>query len=495
MQFGYYSTLSTGLPFDLGITEIEIAMIGGVNYMFAASRADGALYSFRLSATGAATFLDRVAYSATSGTLGISDLDILQLGGQTMLVNSGSIDDAFAYRGVLSGGAFGAALTPGGAAPFLSGINGSMVVTVGTATYLFNSHWGQQGFYRYLVNTDFSLVYQSYTGDTTTSFAANVTAMATATVGGNSFVFVASGTENGISTYSITASGTFAHVGVLAASGTFPISTPTEIETVVIGATTYLVVGSAGSSSLTVLRVASTGVLTVMHHVIDDLTTRFQGVSALETIVVNGRALVFVGGADDGVTVFELAPDGGLYKIATISDKAGLSLQNVADIAAVAIGNAVQFFVSSADNPGVSQFTLSTASFGSNLAGTNADNTITGTALDDTIFGANGNDILIGGDGNDRLIDGNGIDTMTGGAGRNNFVFYADGAVDTVTDFKPGTDKMDLSRLLLLHGFDQLQFTQGEGSVTITFGVETIIVRPASGTLTVADFTPDDFIF
>jgi Ca2+-binding RTX toxin-like protein len=64
------------------------------------------------------------------------------------------------------------------------------------------------------------------------------------------------------------------------------------------------------------------------------------------------------------------------------------------------------------------------------------------------VVGGDGNDSIIGGNGADRLFGGNGNDTLTGGPGADHFIFSAalDAAtnVDRITDFKHGTDKLDL---------------------------------------------------
>lgn len=70
----------------------------------------------------------------------------------------------------------------------------------------------------------------------------------------------------------------------------------------------------------------------------------------------------------------------------------------------------------------------------------------------DIINGMGGNDTLSGGDGNDTLIGGDGADKLIGGAGKDIFKFTnakESGAAvttrDTITDFKHGEDRIDLS--------------------------------------------------
>ncbi len=74
------------------------------------------------------------------------------------------------------------------------------------------------------------------------------------------------------------------------------------------------------------------------------------------------------------------------------------------------------------------------------LIGLNIVKFINGTAGRDTLVGTPGDDVINGGEG---------ADTLTGGAGSDVFVYTSmrDGA-DVITDFLPGTDRIDLSALL-----------------------------------------------
>lgn len=73
----------------------------------------------------------------------------------------------------------------------------------------------------------------------------------------------------------------------------------------------------------------------------------------------------------------------------------------------------------------------------------------TGNAWHNTIVGNNGNNVLDGGAGNDRLFGVKGADKMTGGDGKDTFVLKMAGAgVDTIKDFKLGTDNLDMHNVL-----------------------------------------------
>ena len=89
------------------------------------------------------------------------------------------------------------------------------------------------------------------------------------------------------------------------------------------------------------------------------------------------------------------------------------------------------------------------------ITGTSRSDILTGTANNDEILGFRGNDIMFGDAGNDVIKGGRGTDllfggedadTLTGGSGRDYFILNAPfiDAVDVITDFKHGYDKIIL---------------------------------------------------
>jgi len=142
--------------------------------------------------------------------------------------------------------------------------------------------------------------------------------------------------------------------------------------------------------------------------------------------------------------------------------------------------------------------------------GGNGNDTLTGTAGNDSLNGGNGNDSLIGNAGNDTLIGGNGTDflvgsagndllngdngydtlrgglgtdTLTGGNGQDIFVFAPGEGIDTITDFKLGTDKIGLTGGLTFGNlsFSGNQIRMGSDVLAVLTGVNT-------NTLTASNF-------
>ncbi|MHA6233693.1 retention module-containing protein [Pseudomonas fluorescens group sp. PF-69] len=111
-----------------------------------------------------------------------------------------------------------------------------------------------------------------------------------------------------------------------------------------------------------------------------------------------------------------------------------------------------------------------------NLTGSNYNDTLTGDNNSNIINGGLGNDVLNGGGGDDFLIGGLGNNTLTGGAGADTFEWLkGNSGHDVVTDFAPGTDKLDLSQLLQGENNtaasldDYLHFTvSGSGASVVT---------------------------
>ncbi|ARE42355.1 Alkaline phosphatase (plasmid) [Rhodovulum sp. P5] len=122
---------------------------------------------------------------------------------------------------------------------------------------------------------------------------------------------------------------------------------------------------------------------------------------------------------------------------------------------------------------------------------------------DDEVFGGAGNDTLLGGDGDDSLDGGSGNDLMDGGAGRDRlfggtgfdvYSFSTDGianfGADTLFGFTFGQDRIDLSAVASVTGFDDLTITQRGSSAVIDTGVGTIRLPG----VVAADIRPFDFV-
>lgn len=302
-----------------------------------------------------------------------------------------------------------------------------------------------------------------------------------------------SGPADTIARYVFSSGGTLTPGQIAGALDGLGWETPSAIRVSEAGGTAYLVVAAAGSSSLTTLTFDGS-VYRIADHIIDDRLTRFAGVTALDTVSVNGRTIIAAGGADDGVSLFELLPGGRLVHLQTFEDTAGRALANVAAVALFQAGGQLRLAVTGQEG-GVTVFSRPVAGLAAPIIGGMANDTLTGGAGDDLILGGAGADTLSGGAGDDILFDGTGADRMRGGPGADIFVFADDGAPDIVEDFEPGLDRLDLSAFPLLYSVSSLAVTPVAGGARITYGDEVVELRSSDGRILQAgDFTEANVI-
>ncbi len=77
------------------------------------------------------------------------------------------------------------------------------------------------------------------------------------------------------------------------------------------------------------------------------------------------------------------------------------------------------------------------------------DAVLLGLSLVKSLQGTTGRDTLVGTPGDDRISGGAGADVITGNAGADTFIYTSTrDAADRITDFVPGTDRIDISALL-----------------------------------------------
>jgi len=88
--------------------------------------------------------------------------------------------------------------------------------------------------------------------------------------------------------------------------------------------------------------------------------------------------------------------------------------------------------------------TLYGGSGNDSLSGNGGNDRLYGDGGNDALSGNSGKDRLYGGSGKDTLNGGSGNDTLTGGTGADTFRFSGKWGKDTITDFKHGTDIINL---------------------------------------------------
>lgn len=295
----------------------------------------------------------------------------------------------------------------------------------------------------------------------------------TVTSGAGQFLLLADAGAQGVTSFRVDAdTGVLSETDRLGASEGLGINAPSAMEVVSAFGQTFVVVGAYGSSALSVMRLTDQGELVACEHVMDTLATRFGGLQSLASVSVDGHSFVVAGGADDGLSMFSLLPDGRLVHVQTLTHWSGGVLENVGEIAAARVGDQLQLFVTSATSNSLAQFSVSLETLGAVLrSSTAATNRLIGTEQDELLVAeGTGGTTLIGAAGNDTLVAGPGGTVLDGGAGADRFVLSAQAPEQIIQDFERGQDQLDLSAFEFLRTPAQLMVIATETGATLTFG-------------------------
>ena len=472
-----------------GITDLVLRMQDGVTTLYAAGRAGGGLLS--LNVTNGITLNDYVTVPTNGILSAASRLSIIPINGVPSVVLTGP-------GGTLIGGYRIAADGSLGAPNVISG-SPTAVVTAQAQIDI----GGNQLFYTTPQGSNAIIVGQiSATGAMTTLQTVSlgdvvagrdISDLTPVTVGGQRMLVASSAARDQMDIFAIGTDGRLTLLKTFGVIDGLWVDEPAAMSAVVVGGRTYLVLGATGSSSLTVLRLEAGGALTVVDHVIDTLDTRFDGVQAVVTVSVDGRAYVLAGGADDGVNLFALMSDGRLVLLSTVLDAPGLGMNDIMAIAAQVSAGGIDVFVSG-EGAGITRLRVELGALAAPQTGTSGANTLTGSAAGDQLYGGGGNDVLDGGAGRDILSDGGGADTLTGGDGADIFVMSADGSDDFIMDFELGVDRIDLSEWGRVYDLSGLTWLPRPDGIAFSFGGEIIdIITANRAVMRPPDFVAADF--
>ena len=315
--------------------------------------------------------------------------------------------------------------------------------------------------------------------DRETDYLQQLCDLATARIGEFTYIYAASGVENGLSIFSLGSDGQLSLEANVGQAQSLPVTAITQLEMIALGAARFLLVASQGSNSLTVLRVQEDGQLKPVDHILDDLTLRLQNTSALAYVEIKGRGMVAAAGSDGGISFFELLPTGRLIHHSDILVGPEAGYGAISDLSFLSVGQVVYLVARDKSQAGLGVFSIDISNFGAAQGGA--------SALDDLLFAAPGASVINGQDGDDYLIDGTGSDVMTGGAGHDVFVLTQDDTNDLIADFDIAQDRLDLSLWSMLYSSDQLTFVELSDGVIIRFRNEELVIKSISGSSLVAD--------
>ena len=215
--------------------------------------------------------------------------------------------------------------------------------------------------------------------------------------------------------------------------------------------------------NLTLTGAATVGIGNALNNVIvgNALNNTLSGLAGNDSLFgLGGNDNLFGGDGNDFLNggVGADTMNGGAGNDTYVFDNVGDELTELAGGGTDTVQSSISLSLSDPDRLQVENLTLTgaaTVGIGNALnnviVGNALNNTLSGLAGSDRLFGQGGNDSLFGGDGNDFLSGGTGNDTISTGAGFDTVRFdtpLGAGNVDTVTDFLPATDTIQLENAI-----------------------------------------------
>lgn len=492
IPFSHIETWATGpLTHMQGISDIVLLSDGGtLLQVYTTSGPEGGLLAWSLSG-GTASLIDRVDYAPSGGMPVPMDLKLVSSGGQDRLI---------AY-GQFASGLIGAAIESGGT----MAVPGAVAVGPGAILDLETLELGENRVY-YTTSRDVAGIgvwVESAQGAITQTAqiavdgvapgaetGMNLVDLGIAQTGGVTYLLALSAVTNGVTGFRVGADGGLTKIASLGAPDGLAISTPTVLETVTVAGQAYALVGAAGSSSISVIRIGADGSLHPVDQVMDSLGTRFDGLSVMKTVTSGDRVFVIAGGADDGLSLMALLPGGRLLHLGSVADDTAMALTNPGALGVAASATGIDIVVSGEPDAALTHLHVDLGPLAATMFAAAGGQTLTGGSAGDLLVGGAGNDVLDGGTGDDILIDGAGEDTLYGRSGKDIFVFTADGRTDWVMDFNPRVDRLDLSALGRFYDKSALTFTPTADGTILGIGQEQIHLVSALGKTILADDIP-----
>ena len=325
---------------------------------------------------------------------------------------------------------------------------------------------------------------------------AQIIALESATVGGAQFVVTTCHATNGATVFAVNpTTGALTPTASMGAEDGLGIHAPTALQVVQSGGQSFVVLAAAGTDSITVMRLTATGALEPTEHLLDNGSTLFRDVQAMDAITIGDHAFVVAGGSDNGLSLFLLTPEGRLVLLDTLADTAQTSLHSVSSIRLVVEDGTLHIFAGSQNDAGLSHLALDVSNLGVTRLGTQAAEVLNGTSGHDLLQSVGGNDTLVGGAGDDVLIARAGGTVMTGGTGADVFVIRNESGTTAITDFRAGIDRLDLTDLPMLRDVAQLRVISTGNGATIEYRGHLIqIVSETRQPLSVQDLFPEGLV-
>ncbi|EJL33128.1 hypothetical protein PMI01_02288, partial [Caulobacter sp. AP07] len=346
-----------GGAFELdGASAVTSAEVGGTTYVFVAGGVDNGISVFSLALNGALTNVANFTDSGSLNLVGVSGLTTVVANGNTYLVAAGAGDNGLSvFRVGTNGGLTNVDNVADDASTTLNGVSRVASVVVGGNAYVFAAGTGEDGISVFRMAGSGDLTWQSNVTDNGTVELDGVTGLTTAVIGGNTYLFAAGGVDDGVSVFSVSAAGVLTHTSSVTDGGSLELDGASDVATASVGGFTYLFVGGAADNGVSVFSVSSSGILTNVDNVDDaSASLRLTGAQGLSVSVLGATTYLTVGGTESGVSIFKVETDGSLTFVDNKDDAGSLELSGATTTTTATVGGTTYTVAAGAADDGVS---------------------------------------------------------------------------------------------------------------------------------------------
>lgn len=338
-------------------------VVGGETFVFAGGNDDG-ISVFRLESDNTLTSLFDIDDDNNLLLTNLRELEFVEIGGNPILVVTGNEDGISTFDIDTDGTLTELDQIPDDGALFLNNTQAMTMVEIGGTTFAVtsNSHTaGNEGISTFSIDSSGIITFEDSIADNSDAAleldgARDIEAIE---VGGTTFV-IAGGNDDGLSVFSIDSSGVLTSEFNIADSSdpNLLLTNVKGIATATVGGSSY-VYAAGDDDGISVFEIDSSGTLTSVENLNDDANTELLNVQSLETIVgPSGETFLFAVGNDDALDVYFIEDDGTLSLNNNFLDDATSLLSNARDVTITIQDDTMVAIAGGVGDDGVSVFTV-----------------------------------------------------------------------------------------------------------------------------------------
>ncbi len=304
---------------------------GARTFVYATGVTGDGVSVFELDRFGSLTGIQTIVDDRVLELNGAANFASATVGGATYLYVNADIGDGIsAFRVSANGTLTNIQNIANDAELELRGTEGKMAVaTVGGGTYLVATGDDDNGVSVFRVNDDGTL---TNTFNVTDAHAIqleldNAMDAVTAVVGEHTFVAVAGEDDNGLSVFELLADGTLSNTWNVSDDASWNLAGAMGLATATVSGTTYLIAAGGIDDGLSVFSLDASGCLDWKSNLSDDALRGLDGVQGLTTFTLGGEVFVASSSmADSALSMFHLGSGGVLTEATAIFDTIDLAL-------------------------------------------------------------------------------------------------------------------------------------------------------------------------